>query len=56
MTTILRGLPYFDEKTAVVVRNRAEAVKRQQIVVWVSLTADFPHISCEFLDATFCGD
>ena len=37
MTTILRGLPYFDEKTAIVVRNQAKAVKRQQIVVWVSL-------------------
>jgi hypothetical protein len=37
VTTILRGLPYFDEKSAVVVRNRAEAVKRQQIVVWVSV-------------------
>jgi hypothetical protein len=38
VTTILRGLPYFDAKSVVVVRNRAEAVKRQQIVVWVSLT------------------
>jgi hypothetical protein len=37
VTTILRGLPCFDEKSVVVVRNRAEAVKRQQIVVWVSL-------------------
>jgi hypothetical protein len=37
VTTILRGLPYFNEKPVVVVRNRAEAVKRQQIVVWVSL-------------------
>jgi hypothetical protein len=37
VTTILRGLPYFDQKSAVVVRNRAEADKRQQIVVWVSL-------------------
>ena len=37
MTAILRSLPYFDEKTIVVVRNRAEVVKHQQIVVWVSL-------------------
>jgi hypothetical protein len=37
VTTILRGLPYFDENSVLVVRGRAEAVKRQQIVVWVSL-------------------
>ncbi len=37
MTTILQGLPYFDARTVVVVRNREEPVKPQQIVVWVSL-------------------
>src|SRR5438093_3433075 len=37
VTAILRSLPYFDARTIVVVRNRAEAVKAQQIVVWVSL-------------------
>jgi hypothetical protein len=37
VTTILRSLPYFDEKSVVVVRNQAKAVKRQQIVVWVSV-------------------
>jgi hypothetical protein len=37
VTTIPRDLPYFDDKSAVVVQNRAEAVKRQQIVVWISL-------------------
>ena len=37
MTTILRDLPYFDERTVVVVRNREVPIKSQQIVVWVSL-------------------
>lgn len=37
MTTILRGLPYFDARTVVVVRNREVPVRAQQIVVWVSL-------------------
>ena len=37
MTNILRDLPYFDEKSIIVVRNRREAVRAQQIVVWVSL-------------------
>ena len=37
VTTILRALPYFDARTAVVVRKREEPVKLQQIVVWVSL-------------------
>lgn len=38
VTTILRDLPYLDEKSIVVVRNRREPVRAQQIVVWVSLT------------------
>ncbi len=37
MTTILRELPYFDEGSVVVVRNRKVPIKPQQIVVWVSL-------------------
>ena len=37
MTTILRSLPYFDTGTVIVVRNREEPVRPQQIVVWVSL-------------------
>ncbi len=37
MTTILRDVPYFDEQTVVVVRNRHVPIKPQQIVVWVSL-------------------
>jgi hypothetical protein len=37
VTTILRGLPYFDARTVVVVRNREVPIKPQQIVVWVSL-------------------
>jgi hypothetical protein len=37
VTTILRGLPYFDARTVVVVRNREVPIKPQQIVIWVSL-------------------
>ena len=37
MTTILRGLPYFDAGSSVVFQKRQERIKPQQIVVWVSL-------------------
>jgi hypothetical protein len=37
VSTILRGLPYFDAKTGAVVRNREDPIRPQQIVVWVSL-------------------
>ena len=36
-TTILRDVPYFDDRTFVMVRNRQVPIKPQQIVVWVSL-------------------
>ena len=51
MTTILRNLPYFDARSVVVVRNREELIKPQQIVVWVSL-AELDQR--EFLPGTPC--
>ena len=38
MPTIIRDLPYFDQPTRVQVRGRSFSVKRDQIVVWISIT------------------
>ncbi len=35
---IIRDLPYFDRPTSVHVRGRSYSVKRDQIVLWISLT------------------
>ncbi len=37
MPLILRNLPYFDEPTSVEVRGQSLSVKRDQIVLWISI-------------------
>src|SRR6516225_6700270 len=36
--TILRDLPYSDQRTTVPVRGQDEAVKPTQIIIWASIT------------------
>ncbi len=38
MPSIIRDLPYFEQPTRVQVRGRSFSVKRDQIVVWISIT------------------
>lgn len=38
MPSIIRDLPYFDQATRVQVLGRPFSVKRDQIVVWISIT------------------
>lgn len=37
MARIMRDLPYFDQPTSVQVRGRSVLIKREQIVLWVSV-------------------
>jgi hypothetical protein len=44
MPSIIRDLPYFDQPTRVQVRGQSFSVKRDQIVLWISVTAQgVPH-------------
>ena len=38
MPSIIRELPYFDQPTRLQVRGRSFSVKRDQIVLWISVT------------------
>ena len=39
MPAIIRELPYFEHSESVQVRGRSFGVKRDQIVVWISISA-----------------